>query len=231
MNNFTTLAFSPLGRLNEVSRYSSVYQECNESLSEHTADVSMMSYLIARTMNNECYESLDIGTLLEKCLLHDIDESITGDVPRNTKYATNEVHETLDTVASRAVSMIEGLVNIDNLQGIWSTAKEGKEGLILKVSDILVVVKKCITEISLRGNLSFLKVAVELEKHLKTLRNSKRFRELSPEARKYLVEIIDQATEEIVVIRVKYQDMINKYHIRENVIEGDDEGGESSAQS
>ena len=41
MVNFTTLAFNPMSRMNEVSRYSSVYQETNESLAEHITDVSV----------------------------------------------------------------------------------------------------------------------------------------------------------------------------------------------
>lgn len=222
MVNFTTLAFNPMSRMNEVSRYSSVYQETNESLAEHITDVSVMSYLIAKTIQSNFTDDIDLGTLLEKCLLHDIDEVITGDVPRNTKYATNNVHDNLDQVASDAVDLIEKYIGVGGICEVWDFAKEGKEGAILKIVDMLCVVKKSITEIELRGNLSFLKVVTELETHLTTMLSCdevyKRFDD--ERTRKFLKNLVSQAKDETVTIRVKYQSVIDKYHIKENVIKG-----------
>lgn len=222
MVNFTTLAFNPMSRMNEVSRYSSVYQETNESLAEHITDVSVMSYLIAKTIQSNFTDDIDLGTLLEKCLLHDIDEVITGDVPRNTKYATKNVHDNLDQVASDAVDLIEKYIGVGGICEVWDFAKEGKEGAILKIVDMLCVVKKSITEIELRGNLSFLKVVTELETHLTTMLSCdevyKRFED--ERTRKFLKNLVSQAKDETVTIRVKYQSVIDKYHIKENVIRG-----------
>lgn len=222
MVNFTTLAFNPMSRMNEVSRYSSVYQETNESLAEHITDVSVMSYLIAKTIQSNFTDDIDLGKLLEKCLLHDIDEVITGDVPRNTKYATDSVHDNLDQVASNAVDLIEKYVGIRGICEVWDFAKEGKEGAILKIVDMLCVVKKSITEIELRGNLSFLKVVTELETHLTTMLSCdevyNRFED--ERTRKFLKNLVSQAKDETVTIRVKYQSVIDKYHIKENVIRG-----------
>lgn len=222
MVNFTTLAFNPMSRMNEVSRYSSVYQETNESLAEHITDVSVMSYLIAKTIQSNFTDDIDLGTLLEKCLLHDIDEVITGDVPRNTKYATKNVHDNLDQVASDAVDLIEKYIGVRGICEVWDFAKEGKEGAILKIVDMLCVVKKSITEIELRGNLSFLKVVTELETHLTTMLSCdevyKRFED--ERTRKFLKNLVSQAKDETVTIRVKYQSVIDKYHIKENVIRG-----------
>lgn len=222
MVNFTTLAFNPMSRMNEVSRYSSVYQETNESLAEHITDVSVMSYLIAKTIQSNFTDDIDLGKLLEKCLLHDIDEVITGDVPRNTKYATDSVHDNLDQVASDAVDLIEKYIGVRGICEVWDFAKEGKEGAILKIVDMLCVVKKSITEIELRGNLSFLKVVTELETHLTTMLSCdevyKRFDD--ERTRKFLKNLVSQAKDETVTIRVKYQSVIDKYHIKENVIRG-----------
>lgn len=222
MVNFTTLAFNPMSRMNEVSRYSSVYQETNESLAEHITDVSVMSYLIAKTIQSNFTDDIDLGKLLEKCLLHDIDEVITGDVPRNTKYATNSVHDNLDRVASNAVDLIEKYVGIRGICEVWDFAKEDKEGAILKIVDMLCVVKKSITEIELRGNLSFLKVVTELETHLTTMLSCDEVYERFEDerTRKFLKDLVSQAKDETVTIRVKYQSVIDKYHIKENVIRG-----------
>lgn len=216
--NFTELAFNPINRMNEVSRYSSVYQETNESLAEHVTEVMTMSYLIAADLKKNCNEILNLSELLQKCLLHDVDEVITGDVPRNTKYATSLVHMELNSVAETAVKMIEESLGVP-IYETWSSAKENKEGKILRIVDMLCVVKKCITEIELRGNLTFLKVVAELEVHLSnTLNNSSIYEEFSVESSNYLRQLVSQAKDEITTIRVKYQDVINKYHIKENVI-------------
>lgn len=220
--NFTTLAFNPLSRMDEVYRYSSVYQNKTESLSEHVVDVCMMSYLISKYLNCKYCEGISIENVLEKGLLHDIDEVITGDVPRNTKYATKEVKEDLNTVAERSVSLIEEFVGIP-LFNIWDSAKSGKEGLIVKVVDMLCVAKKCINEIELHHNLVFLKVISELETHLSDMMNHSRLNELdAQESVDYIRGLISQAKDEVTAIRVKYQNVINKYHIKENIIERED---------
>lgn len=217
--NFTNLAFNQMNRMNEVYRYSSVYQEDKESLAEHISEVSMMSYLISKEFE-KFNETIDKGVLLEKCLLHDIDEVLTGDVPRNTKYATSAVHRELNTVADDAVKLIESTYGSINIFDIWSNAKEGKEGLILKIVDMLCVAKKCITEIELRGNKSFLKVITELESHLdKMIKDDTKFSILDKDESKHLLKsLIIESKDEITTIRVRYQHLIDKYHIKENVI-------------
>lgn len=110
-----------------------------------------------------------------------------------------------------------------NIMNTWKSAKEGSEGLILKVVDMLCVAKKCITEIELRGNLSFLKVVTELEFHLSnTLNDPNQYIPLSSKGSQFLKELVSQAKNEITTIRVKYQHIIDKYHIKENVIVNND---------
>lgn len=221
--DFTKLAFNPMSRMSEVSRYSSVYQETNETLAEHVAEVSVMAYLIAKKMEILGNENIDIGSLLEKCLLHDVDEVLTGDIPRNTKYATREVHDELNKVADEAVRMIENMLGGISLMPVWAEAKSKKEGVILKVVDMLCVVKKCVTEIELRGNLTFLKVVAELETHLANMLKNKDAYALfdKDSSRELLRSLLTEAKDEVTTIRVRYQHVISKYHIRENVIRGE----------
>lgn len=225
--DFKTLAFNPAGRTNEIVRYSSVHQEQEESLAEHITDVSLMAYFIAKTIEKitEGREEINLGSLLERCLVHDLDEVLTGDVTRNTKYATKKAHDELEKVASSAVKMIESLVGIEGIHDVWSAAKEGKEGLIVKIVDMLVVVKKSMIEIELRHNFTFLKVVSELGYHINKLmdylkKSDKIFNEIT--VRNYLIDLLGQARDEITTIKVKYAHVIDKYLIYENVIEGDE---------
>lgn len=208
--------------MNEVCRYSSVYQETSESLAEHVTEVLTMSYLIAKNLE-KFGERIDKGVLLEKCLLHDMDEVLTGDIPRNTKYATDAVHKELNLVAEDAVRLIEKTLGDIEIFDTWKAAKEGKEGVILKIVDMLCVVKKCITEIELRGNRSFLKVVTELETHLTNMVNSTDKYSVFEKAMSvsFLRSLVIEAKDEITTIRVKNQHIIDKYHIMENVIKGE----------
>jgi len=215
---FTTLAFNPMMRMNEVNRYSGVHLESPESLSDHITDISMMCYVIGRKLMN-LGEEINLGSLLEKALLHDMDEVLTGDIPRNTKYATDEVHEELEKVAKRAIKEIQDAVGIEDLTKIWSEAKSEKEGFIVKVSDMLCVVRKAIIEVELRNNLSFLKVISELEGHL-TKMSEKCDLFYLPSSAEFMSSLLKDARDEITTIRVKYQHIIDKYNIKDNVLEG-----------
>lgn len=229
---FTDLVFNPLMRMNEVCRYSSVYQDTDEKLSDHIVDVMMMSYLIATNLVTNCNESIDMKLLLEKCLFHDIDEVITGDVPRNTKYATYSCKKELNTVAESAVDLISELSSA-SVKSLWKSAKSGNEGQILEVADMLSVAKKCIIEIELRSNLTFLKVITELETHLSNMIADLRAdcSGLNLESSLVLIDILQEAQDEVKYIRIKYDSYINKYHIKENVLQYTDESASKCEES
>ena len=62
------LSFNPLMKSEEVIRYSGTYQAQPESLAVHVCDTSMLAYMIAVHLNSYG-EGLNLGLLLEKCLL------------------------------------------------------------------------------------------------------------------------------------------------------------------
>jgi len=157
-NIFLDLCFDPKCRMNQVDRYSGVYQEASENLAEHVTEITMFSYLIATKLKDCFGETIDFGLLFESCLLHDIEEVITGDVPRNTKYATQNIKKSLDNFAKESADAIL----TKKQYAVWHNAKKGKEGFILALSDFLTVAKKCVVEIELRGNISFMKVLNEV---------------------------------------------------------------------
>lgn len=219
-NEFLRIAFSQITRTNEVYRYSGTYQVNQESLSEHITDVSIMSYLIGNKIIS-LGEDIDIGVLLEKCLVHDLDEVVTGDVPRNTKYATIDVHNSMDIVANRAIESLANSTNVGRrLIGTWRNSKVGPEGIILKLSDMLCVARKAIIEVNLYGNKSFLRVVEEVDTHLNYLANSD-YQEVfsSADAIDYLKNLVREAQMEIHHIYEDNYTEICKYHIGENILE------------
>lgn len=172
MNQFYKLISNPILNTDNTIRYSLLYQSKPESLANHITDVSTLSYLLALQLIHECDEELNVGLLLEKVLVHDFDEVLTGDIPRTTKYYSEEGLTALRGVASDAMKVLASTVpGGARLEDTWKSAKQGKEGMILEVADMICVSRKVVTEFSMLGNGYFLKVAYEMGLNLDELRN------------------------------------------------------------
>lgn len=221
MDNLKDLIFSPLMRSDEVERYSGTRLSSTETLGQHITDMSMMCYILAFKLKN-LGEDIDIGVLLEKCLIHDIDEISTGDLPRNTKYALPEIKESLDRVAEMAVQGYAETYNMPDLVDKWSTAKNGKEGLIVKICDMLCVVRKAAIEVEVESNMSALRVTKELIRHINDMRRSispEHSGFIHPEACEYINSILSDAWSLIDDINKKYESIADEYNITKNIIE------------
>lgn len=166
-NKFLELANLPILNTDNTIRYSLMYQIRPESLSDHITEVSMLSYIIATNLNNRG-ESINIGLVLKKVLLHDVDEVLTGDIPRTTKYYTKESLSSMRYVADEAIKHITDNYINDNGKTLelWRSAKDGKEGFIVDLSDMLCVARKVVREYAILGNTYFLKVAYEMDSNL-----------------------------------------------------------------
>lgn len=217
MSEFNNIMFSPLMRTNEVKRYSGTKLFEEESLSQHITDISMMSYMIAKKLNTYG-ENIDIGLLLEKCLIHDIDEIVTGDLPRNTKYANPNIKKEMDALADLAiVKLTDSLHGMEDMYEVWSTAKQGKEGFIVKLADMLCVVRKALIEVELYNNLICLKVIQELGGHLTSLHMVSNFS--NEESSKFVAMLINEARKIIDELNKQYAPICEKYNITKNVLE------------
>jgi len=143
-----------ISQLSTVTRYSQSIM-CNpESVLEHSASVAMLSYFVGRTL----FQSgvvVNFEDLLLKALFHDSDEVATGDIARPVKYHSSALRVLLaEMEEENVVALSEKLTESDHLYRVWSTAKEGPEGLIVKFCDSLSVVYKLRDEVLERGNLT-----------------------------------------------------------------------------
>ena len=163
------LLLSPLLQLGVIYRYSGLYLTRPESTSDHTCQVGIISFAIA----SRCKmfgDDIDLGKVTLLALVHDFDESLTSDFPRNIKYYFPELRDSLDKVAHEALQKLESQLKIDGLLELWASAKtEGLEGLIVAIADTLQVVKKAIEEIELLGNKYMLRITLEIEPTLEKL--------------------------------------------------------------
>ena len=75
-------------RLKNTTRHSYTSKGRHESVAEHTFRTALMAYF----MNDEFPEA-NIDKVIKMCLIHDIGEAFTGDIPAFDKTSANEETE------------------------------------------------------------------------------------------------------------------------------------------
>jgi len=159
--------------LSSVHRFSTNFLVKPESVLEHTGSVVLFSILIAQELNREFEVDIDYEKLAKKSVLHDIEESKTGDIPRSTKYCDPGVKHHLENYETHAVHSIQADLNLQSdIIDNWKYAKSGFEGLIIKVSDMITVTYKLWYEIDQLSNKSLIPVATESINNYNNIINS-----------------------------------------------------------
>lgn len=138
-------------RLSYVIRYSGSPVLRRENVAEHGYWVAMIGATIALDMGHPVHVAERISL---RGLLHDVEESLVGDIIRNTKYFSHEVREAMRTVEdAKADQIFEELRWPGEVfKSIWKLAKDDSfEGQVLKLADLLSVAVYCYQEMEL-GN-------------------------------------------------------------------------------
>ena len=172
-NELLEISSSRFMNLNNIQRYSGTKLVEPENLSQHIVDTIMIGIKVINKLNTLTDTSeLDIEKYVMKAVYHDLEESVTGDIPRPLKYHDADTLSALKSVADVvALELFKDEFGEHYLyhHKNWINAKEGKEGFILKIVDTLTVVIKVIKEVSLLNNMYMLKVAKEVIKYLNEL--------------------------------------------------------------
>lgn len=81
--------------LNKIERLKSIKRHCvtADGIPENVAAHSWRTALIAYLVKNELEASIDIDKVIKMCLIHDIGEAVTGDIPSFDKNTDDEVVE------------------------------------------------------------------------------------------------------------------------------------------
>ena len=142
-----------LSRLRHTYRYSAIPIVNRENVAEH----SFWTALIGMTIAMEIGGTAElIGEVAAKALVHDIEESMTGDLIRDMKYHDSVVRESIRKVE---VEFAQGIFdeiggNTGNIYELfWRTAKDDSEsGRIVALADLLCVIAYCDHEQALGNN-------------------------------------------------------------------------------
>jgi len=178
---------------------------------QHVGEVALIALFLMDWMNQEwekcspwdpwrhstLFSEGEVGVILRRALVHDIEEIVTGDIARPTKYSDNDLAVMLKKLEKKAAkAVIETYELPTKWLGSWENAKEGDEGLIIKVADALSVVLTCYREINLYSNNHFRPVRKEAINYIANLIKyidsiSKKLEELEYENQFIMTALID----------------------------------------
>ncbi|MCG8433046.1 MAG: HD domain-containing protein [Gammaproteobacteria bacterium] len=176
-------------RMSHVYRYSSVPVVRKENVAEHSWYVAFYAMLIGQALARDGHE-VDFGLLLSRALVHDVDESHTGDFLTYIKYGHPGLKRALDETSAKMIRKIEEDLNLrDSLMDFWTLAKaDDIEGHIIRVVDLARVASYVWEEIRM-GNKHIAHILPDCKSHVETFIRQYHDSPVTPYAHKVVVWI------------------------------------------
>lgn len=146
-------------RLQNIVRYSNSHKIQDESVAEHSFSTALYCLVIGQELRNGGLE-IDVELAVKRALIHDIEESHSGDFIRTFKHSDPELAKAIEKAAKSFAKklfteMASGPV-AQNLLGMWENAKDRSlEGMLVEFADFLSVVSYVLREVSM-GNRNLL---------------------------------------------------------------------------
>ena len=78
------------GRLKTTTRHCWTQAERKESVADHSWRIALMAMLLS---GEEAFRDIDMAKVIRMCLIHDLGEAFTGDIPAFDKTQANADHE------------------------------------------------------------------------------------------------------------------------------------------
>jgi len=169
--------------LAHVVRFNSRPQHFPESVAEHTFYVAYFSSLLMSFLK-ETGEEINEARVLKMALVHDMEESFSGDILTPFKHFNEEIVQAIDKVNQQVVHLVfENLPN--NIRSeyvsLWAENSEHQtiEAQIVKVADKISLLAKCREEMK-AGNDYFRRI---YERDMEKLREAEYpwWRKIRPE--------------------------------------------------
>lgn len=160
-------------RLAQIKRYHSTPMHQNETVAEHTFYVAIIARALCGLLE-EKGEKINKLEVIEKALVHDMEEMFSGDIAQPFKHADPELKNLIHKLNEKSVDKaFEGLpIELaKHFRFLWDDYnKESKiEDKIVKIADRLSLVAYCLEQIKL-GNGFMLDI---LDNGIGLLRNNK----------------------------------------------------------
>lgn len=140
MNPIREIMAGELSRLKHTYRYSSVPVLVRENVAEHSFWTAIIGIAIAVEMQMSRQE---IGKVALKALLHDVEESMTGDLIREMKYFNEETRDAIALVEREFARRIFAKLGALGpwFESWWLQSKDpSPTGRVVALADLLCVI-------------------------------------------------------------------------------------------
>ncbi len=158
--------FSLVSGLSGVTRFSMLKMVHKETVLEHTGMIAIFAFVLGTRLNQIAGHEFNIELLLKKAIVHDWDESVTGDIARPTKYYSNILRNELAALEAEGIEDISSELKLAALPQLHCQAKEGAEGCLVSLCDIACAIHRCWEETLVFNNMHFTLPAQRLRKVL-----------------------------------------------------------------
>ncbi|WP_035385148.1 5'-deoxynucleotidase [Ferrimonas futtsuensis] len=138
-----------------LKRWSLMYSMQPESVLEHSAVVGILSFLVGKIAQQNGRD-LDLSKMLSHALLHDISETITGDVVTPVKRSSDTLYNEFKALERTAEQKILNTTPPDLHQAIEEAFNPGGiEQELVKACDIYSAYLKCRLEVAFGNSVEF----------------------------------------------------------------------------
>ncbi len=146
--NIEQMLFGDTNRIRHVIRFGTCHRVRDENVAEHSYFTAFYAMIIGRALD---ISDGHMAELLQRALIHDIEEAESGDFSRPFKYSTRELKAALDVAAEESmVKILSPMVEVNeviDLTKMWKRSKKDMVGAILDFSDFLSVLSYVVGEI------------------------------------------------------------------------------------
>jgi len=163
--------FAMISRMKYIDRWALMRNTEQESLSQHSYEVAVLSHALALISNRQCGTNLNAEKAAVWGLFHDASEILTGDMPTPVKYYSEQIRGAYKQVEAdaqdRLVEMLPAYLQEDYADALKMTGSDPEEDTalrkIVKAADKLSALIKCIEE-EKAGNKEFTEARASTER-------------------------------------------------------------------
>ncbi len=170
MLNIKELLVGTTAQMRNVIRWGTSHRSHDETVAEHHYYTTLYSMFIALDMMKT--HNLTLSKVMVRAMVHDIEESITGDVPRQFKHSSPAIAFAIEHGAREFVKTVFNDLESnasDSLYEAWAHSKDHSiEGRIVKLADFLSVVSYTHQELS-SGNKILIKGIAEISTYWESI--------------------------------------------------------------